>query len=281
MNRGYIKLWRKSKDSGLLSNAEAWQLLSWCLLSATHKPRKQTVGKQLVELNPGQVVFGRVSVSKELNTTERKIRTALDYLKRSGFLAVKATSKFSIITILNWDTYQDERPASDQQNGQQDDQQATSCRPASDQLPTTNKNEKNERTREEEKKVSKPAGENRQSYDALIAEYTESVELRQAFGDFLCMRQKIKAPMTNAALKQTFADLDKHSPGNDAGKIAILNQSVQRSWRGVFPLKDDPPARQQGYSPGRSRPTTTEVINANADISRQIMEEMGYVQQYN
>ena len=125
MNRGYVKLWRKSKDSGFLGNAEAWQLLSWCLLNATHKPHKQLVGKQLVTLEPGQVIFGRVSVAKELNTTERKIRTSLQLLEKSDFLTIRTTSKYSILSITNWATYQDERPANDQQ----DDQQTTSKRP--------------------------------------------------------------------------------------------------------------------------------------------------------
>jgi hypothetical protein len=135
MHRGYVKLWRKSLDSGLVQNAEAWQLMTWCLLKASHRPHKQLVGKQVVELKPGQLVFGRHAAAKELCSTERKIRTSLDLLKNMDFLTIKATSKYSVITIVNWDTYQQERPASDQQ--------ATSKRPASDQQTTTNKNDKN------------------------------------------------------------------------------------------------------------------------------------------
>ena len=65
MHRGYVKLWRKSLESGLLQNAEAWQLMTWCLLKATHKPHKQLVGSSIVELQPGQLIFGRKKAAEE------------------------------------------------------------------------------------------------------------------------------------------------------------------------------------------------------------------------
>lgn len=115
MNRGYVKLWRKSLDSGFLNNADVWQLLSWCLLRAVYKPHKQLVGKQMVELKPGQVIFGRTKVAQELGTTERKIRTSLELLKKADFLTVETTSKYSIISLINWSTYQECTQQNDQQ----------------------------------------------------------------------------------------------------------------------------------------------------------------------
>lgn len=130
MNRGYIKLWRKSKDSGFLGNADVWQLLSWCLLTATHRARRQIVGKQLVDLRPGQLIFGRISVAKELNSTEKKIRNALKLLENADFLSVQRASKYSIITVVNWQCYQEEGPAEGQQKGQHTGQQGASKGPA-------------------------------------------------------------------------------------------------------------------------------------------------------
>ena len=72
MHRGYIKLWRKSQDSGLLQNPYAWTL--WChlLMKATHKPHKQLVGNQVVELEPGQVIIGRKALADQLGMTEKR-----------------------------------------------------------------------------------------------------------------------------------------------------------------------------------------------------------------
>jgi hypothetical protein len=63
------------------------------------------------------------------------VRTAIQTLSNCGFLTIKSTSKFSIITICNYDRYQNSENVSDQQI----DQQVTSKRPASDQQVTTSK----------------------------------------------------------------------------------------------------------------------------------------------
>lgn len=119
MNEGYIKLWRKSLESGMMRNPHLWTFWCWCLMKATWKPIKQMVGNQMVELMPGQFVFGRKAASEELETGEKIIRTRLDILKNLGNVAIKPTNKFSIITICNWELYQN----TDEDNGQQIGQQ--------------------------------------------------------------------------------------------------------------------------------------------------------------
>lgn len=63
-----------------------------------------------------------------------------------------------------------------------------------------------------------------------------------ALNDFAEMRKKMRKPLTDRALSLTLAELEKLAPGDDEKKIAILNQSIQRGWQGVFPLKDEPEA---------------------------------------
>ena len=165
MNRGYVKLWRKSGDSGLLGNADVWQLLSWCLLNATHKPHKQLVGKQLVALEPGQLIFGRIAVASQLNTTEQKIRTSIKLLENANFLTIKATNKFSIITIVNWHSYQDMQPT----DNQQITSQLTNKQPTDNQQITTNKNK---RTKAQEEKKE-------ESYDSLSSAEADDDSMEQ------------------------------------------------------------------------------------------------------
>ena len=66
--------------------------------------------------------------------------------------------------------------------------------------------------------------------------------LDAALNDFAEMRKKIRKPLTDRALALTLSELEKLAPGDDEKKIAILNQSIQRGWQGVFPLKDEPEA---------------------------------------
>ena len=63
--------------------------------------------------------------------------------------------------------------------------------------------------------------------------------LDAALNDFAEMRKKMRKPLTGRALALTLSELEKLAPGDDEKKIAILNQSIQRGWQGVFPLKDE------------------------------------------
>ena len=125
MHRGYVKLWRKSLDSGFIRNPQLVQFWVWCLLKATHKPVKVMVGFQEITLEPGQFIFDRKAAAKELKSTERSIRTCVEYLSKSEKATIKTTNKFSIITVVNWHIYQ----SGQVENDQQSDQQATNNRP--------------------------------------------------------------------------------------------------------------------------------------------------------
>ena len=133
MNRGYIKLWRKIEDSGLLGNAELCQLFMFLMVKVTHKPRKIIVGPQAIALKPGQYFAGRKQLACELNSTEQKIRTALSTLQKLEIINQQPTSKGTVISLVNWGKYQDEQPALDQHFNQQ----LTSSQPAPNQHLTT------------------------------------------------------------------------------------------------------------------------------------------------
>ena len=63
------------------------------------------------------------------------------------------------------------------------------------------------------------------------------------------MRVKIKKPMTDDAKKRMLARLVKLS-GDREAQIAILHQSEDRCWAGVFELKDDGPAPRRSEAAG-------------------------------
>lgn len=77
--------------------------------------------------------------------------------------------------------------------------------------------------------------ERKTSFDDAIDKYTSNDELKGTIVEFIKMRKLIKAPMTDRALKGIFNELDKLGH-NDKEKIAILEQSIVRSWRGVFAI---------------------------------------------
>ena len=64
-------------------------------------------------------------------------------------------------------------------------------------------------------------------------------DLADAIADFKRHRIKLKAPMTDRAVTLMLSKLDNLSGGDDEKKIAILNQSIENGWKGVFPLKEE------------------------------------------
>ena len=179
MEHGYVKLWRKCLDSGLLQNGPAWQLFGYLLLKTTHRPHRQIIGGMVFELEPGEVIFGRAKAASDLGLSEKQVRTAFELLKKLEIVASRSTNRCTVVSFVNWHRYQDEGPAGGQQEGQPQGQQEASRGPAEGQQRATNKNERTKN--KEEKKVSKARAcekgdrtESRASYDSMVAEYASS-----------------------------------------------------------------------------------------------------------
>lgn len=96
-----------------------------------------------IEVKRGQLITGRLQLSKDTGLTEREIRTCQDKLKMTGEVTIKATSKYSIITICKYDVYQNKFDKTDQQIDQQSVQPKANERPTSDQQTTTNNKHNN------------------------------------------------------------------------------------------------------------------------------------------
>jgi len=106
-------------------------------MKATHKKYDATVGLQVIQLMPGQFIFGRKKAADDTGLTEREIRTIIDHLKNTGNLTIKTTNKFSIITVMDSDRCQSDKIENDQTND----------KPMSNKCPHTNTEEqKNKKT---------------------------------------------------------------------------------------------------------------------------------------
>ena len=71
----------------------------------------------------------------------------------------------------------------------------------------------------------------------------------ESWKEFCEMRQRIRAPLTPYAERLIITKLTKLREGGD-DPAAVLDQSVERSWRSVFPLKDE---RKNGHGTQCSR----------------------------
>lgn len=60
-----------------------------------------------IPIKRGQLITSYTSLSKDLGLTVSKIRTSLDKLKITGDIAVETSSQHTVITIKNYNLYQD------------------------------------------------------------------------------------------------------------------------------------------------------------------------------
>ena len=103
MDRGWIKIYRSLLDWEWFDDAETVQLFIYILLSANYEEKKW----RGMVVERGQTIIGIEALAKRLKTTRQKIRTRLEKLEKYGTIRTAATNRFTIITICNYDSYQD------------------------------------------------------------------------------------------------------------------------------------------------------------------------------
>ena len=113
MAEGFIKLHRGLIDKPIFQNEKLLKVWLWCLFKATHKPITSLIGKQRVELQPGQFLFGRFVAAEELDMHPSTVRDYMQILKDNKSIDIKPTNKYSLITIVNWVVYQSNNKDSD------------------------------------------------------------------------------------------------------------------------------------------------------------------------
>ncbi len=107
--RGYIKLFRKIQDNPLykeprrFNRSEAWIDL---LLRANHKQSEIIVDFKRILVNKGEVFTSQLGLSKKWGWGIASVNRFLKLLKNEKQIFYKAESKYTVISILNWDKYQ-------------------------------------------------------------------------------------------------------------------------------------------------------------------------------
>ena len=110
-NEGFIKIHRSFLDWEWYTDTKTKTVFLHCILAANWKEGKfkgQTIPR-------GSFVSSYPQLAQQTELSIKSIRTALNHLKETGEVAVKSTSQYSIITVVNYDLYQDDG----RQNGRQ------------------------------------------------------------------------------------------------------------------------------------------------------------------
>jgi len=110
MNKGYIKLWRTSFDNEFYfaEPFTKWQAWVDLLMLANHKTRTVSVRGIMVEVCAGQVMAGEEFLKSRWKWSRGKVRKFIQQLASENRqqIVLQKNNVCSMITVLNWDTYQ-------------------------------------------------------------------------------------------------------------------------------------------------------------------------------
>ena len=201
--KGYIKIYRSILDWEWWSDNNVCKLFLYILLSANWKDKRW----QGIEVKRGEFVTSIDNLASGTNLTKSQVRTSLNKLQSSGEVIAKSQQgkRYTIIRVCKFEEYQDSNEI------------AMKSQTFSNEIATT-------KERKKDKKDKK---------------YYEDDALNQTFVDYVDMRKRIKAPMTDRAIQLAIGKLNKLSNGDNDKAIKILEQSIMNSWKGLFELKEE------------------------------------------
>lgn len=137
-DRTYIKIFHKMLDWGWYGDTNTFRVFMHILLRANYRESEYLGHK----IGAGECVFGRKEWAKKLGLSEQQVRTAISHLQSTHEITTRATNRFTIITVVNWESWQiEEGKATKRATNKQPTSQ-----PTSNQQATTSKDSKNTTT---------------------------------------------------------------------------------------------------------------------------------------
>ncbi len=144
MTQGWIKVDRSLLEHGIFADGDLLRVWMYCLLKANHKARKVPVGRQMVELQPGQLLYGRKAVSQQLNMGEGKLRAVMGQLVQCGSIEMGQQGRQSVVTVVNWNFYQKDNAEEEAVQTADDSQNAALYQPEERQHKTIQQPDENQ-----------------------------------------------------------------------------------------------------------------------------------------
>lgn len=179
---GYIKLYRKMTKWQWYSDEVMFRVFMHLLLTANYEPAYWWD----VKIERGQTVVSLAKLGATLNYSKDTVLKALKRLESSGEITRRPTARYTIITISNYNEYQD-KPTD---NRPLTNRQPTADRPLTDRRVDPLKEvKKNKKNKEEKEAVRSASGSQEQNLiDLYGIEATEKYKKR--FRDWADKRGK-------------------------------------------------------------------------------------------
>lgn len=143
---GFVKLHRSILENPVLKkSSDRMAVWIFLLCSATHTEYSVFFKGERFKLQPGQLITSRKSISLDRNIEQSRVQRILKLFEEHQMIEQQTSSESRLITILNWQSYQNSE--------QQFEQQVNSDRTASEQQVNTNKNERMKEGKKKEEDI--------------------------------------------------------------------------------------------------------------------------------
>jgi hypothetical protein len=107
MTEGWIALHRKIYNSSDFNNQLEVAVFLYLVAMASHKPTQVVYRRKRINLKRGEVSIAYKDLAKKFDISERKIRTIIKNLVKSGNVNQTLTSNLSVFSIVKYSKYQD------------------------------------------------------------------------------------------------------------------------------------------------------------------------------
>lgn len=233
MKSGYIALHRKIQENFLwqekriFSRAEAWIDI---LMEArwNEEPQEFVIKNTKLICHYGESLYSLDTWARRWGWSKSRVRRVLNLFKECSMIDLKSETVTVRLTVLNYSDYDPRRNANEPKVKRKRNASETHSTPK----------EKGEKGKEQYNNATQALPE---WLDAALWE-----EYRQS-------RVALNARMTPEGEKRNLAKLEKliHQGGNQA---EILGQSIERGWKGLFPVNGAEHTRQSdNYYAGAKR----------------------------
>lgn len=240
-SQGFIKLYRSFMNWEWYDDANTKSLFLHCLLRANHEMTKWR--GQIIER--GSFVTSLSHLASELNLSIKQVRYCINKLKMTGELTHKGNNRNSIITVNNYELYQE--------NGQTKDNELTNERQSEGKQGATNKNLKNEKN-EKNNFIAKSF------FQKLIAD-DEECKKYSSFADsflkFLQYKTDIKKQYkTDYSVRNAFLKFVRLSQNDVNYGVALVENAIARGWQSIYDLS---PAEKKEFQKNKQQSQANEV----------------------
>lgn len=207
----WIKLHRKIVEWGWYGDPNTKAVFLHLLLTANIKETEF----RGVKILPGQTVIGRKALAETLGMSEQSVRTSLNHLKSTNEITITSTNRFSVVTVVNWESYQ---LCGDEVTNKSTNK-PTNNQPTTNQQLTTPKEYKNKRIKD------------------IYIDVPD--EIKDVFMEWAAMRKDLKKPITSrTAVSRALNKLNALSQNTDRQR-ELIEYAIYRNWLSFYPIPQE------------------------------------------